>query len=231
MKLPLTGIAIALAMTLLSCHQNSANAVADERAATPNNLSKEETANSEKFDFKNNLADTTTNILNAGSPEPEMEWDKKIIKDATVKLELKDYKIYDRNLHAIVKRFSAYIASEEQTETDASIQNTVTIKVPVSHFEELMNQLSTDDAKVLEKRITTEDVTGEVVDTKARMEAKKQVRQQYLELLKQSKKMSDVLEVQKEINGIQEEIEAGAGRVQYLVHQAAYSSIQPTYFP
>jgi len=230
MKLPLTGIAIALAMTLLSCHGNSSKENIATQDIALQDLSKEIPAGAEKISAYGNAADSAGNILHAGNPAPNIDWDKKIIKDATVRLELKDFKSYDKNLHNIIKRYGGYIASEEQTESDASIQNVLTIKVPVAQFEELMNQLPAEGSKVLEKKITTQDVTGEVVDTKARMEAKKQVRQQYIELLKQSKKMSDVLEVQKEINGIQEDIEAGTGRVEYLVHQAAYSSIHLTYF-
>lgn len=93
-----------------------------------------------------------------------------------------------------------------------------------------MNSLAGEGVKVVEKTITTEDVTGEVIDTKARMEAKKQVRDRYLELLKQAKTMKDILEVQQEINTIQEDIESGAGRVNYLVHSSAYSTINIKYY-
>ena len=40
----------------------------------------------------------------------------------------------------------------------------------------------------------------------------------------------DILKVQEEVNNIQEEIEAGAGRVSYLTHAAAYSTIQLTFY-
>jgi hypothetical protein len=42
--------------------------------------------------------------------------------------------------------------------------------------------------------------------------------------------MPDILSVQSEINGIQEEIEAATGRVQWLGNAAAYSTINLTYF-
>jgi hypothetical protein len=52
-----------------------------------------------------------------------------------------------------------------------------------------------------------------VVDTRSRMEAKKQMRDRYLELLKQARNMKEILEVQQVINSIQEDIESGSGRV------------------
>ncbi len=158
------------------------------------------------------------------------DWDKKIIKTAHVTLELKDYNAYNSNIHAKVKNYGAYIAQEQQNETGEQIANEIAIKVPVDKFEDMMNSLAGDGIKVIEKTITTEDVTGEVIDTRARMEAKKQVRDRYLDLLKQAKTMKDILEVQQEVNTIQEDIESAAGRVNYLVHSSAYSTINIKYY-
>ena len=135
------------------------------------------------------------NVLQSGSPD----WDKKIIKTAHVTLELKDYNTYNNMLHGKLKSFGAYIAQEQQSETDEQISSDITIKVPVDKFDDLMNSLSGDDVKLLEKNVSTEDVTGEVVDTKSRIEAKQQARLRYLELLKQAKNMNEILQVQNEI--------------------------------
>jgi hypothetical protein len=163
-------------------------------------------------------------------PIANPDWDKKIIKNATLKLEVKDFKTYNSNVHKTVKQFGGYIAQEEQNLTDEKSETVISIKVPVDQFETMMNQLPGGDVKVLERKITTEDVTGEVVDTKSRLEAKKQMRIKYLEFLKQSKNMEEVLQVQTEVNNIQEEIESAAGRVGYLSHQSSYSTINLTFF-
>jgi hypothetical protein len=158
------------------------------------------------------------------------DWDKKIIKTATLKLEVKDFKNYNDNVHKTVKQFGGYIAQEEQNLSDEKSETVISIKVPVDQFETMMNQLPGGDLKVLERKITTEDVTGEVVDTRSRLEAKRQMRLKYLEFLKQSKNMEEVLQVQNEINGIQEEIESAAGRIGFLSNQSSYSTINLTFF-
>ena len=56
------------------------------------------------------------------------------------------------------------------------------------------------------------------------------MRIKYLEFLKQSKNMEEVLQVQTEVNNIQEEIESAAGRVEFLSHQSSYSTINLTFF-
>jgi hypothetical protein len=163
-------------------------------------------------------------------PVANPDWDKKIIKNATLKLEVKDFKSYNSDVHKTVKQFGGYIAQEEQNLTDEKSETVISIKVPVDQFETMMNQLPGGNVKVLERKITTEDVTGEVVDTKSRLEAKKQMRIKYLEFLKQSKNMEEVLQVQTEVNNIQEEIESAAGRVEFLSHQSSYSTINLTFF-
>ena len=182
----------------------------------------------------NIIATDSTGKLNMqvlqGTPGQNSDWDKKIIKTAVLKLEVKDFKTYTQIVHNAAKQYGGYIANEEQNESDGKIESTISIKVPVDQFESIMTLLPTSAEKIVEKKITTEDVTGEVVDTKSRLQAKEQMRLKYLEFLKQAKNMEDVLKVQSEINDIQEEIESASGRVNYLSHQSAFSTINLTFY-
>lgn len=175
----------------------------------------------------NSAVDSAGPVVNTPT---NTDWDKKIIKTASLRFEVKDFKAYNSKIHQAVKQFGGYIASEEQSKTDGNLQTTISIKVPVAQFETMMNQLSNDDVKVEESKITTEDVSENIVDTRSRLEAKKQMRMKYLEFLKQSKNMAEALEVQKDINSIQEDMESAAGHINYLSHSAAYSTINLTYY-
>ncbi len=167
----------------------------------------------------------------AASPAQNIDWDKKIIKNATLVVEAKSQKTFNDFVHEQVKRTGGYVAEEEQTKSDYKIENMATIKVPVDQFDNLVKSLtSTKEENIVTQKVTSQDVTGEVIDTRARTEAKRQIRLRYLDLLKQAKNMEDILKVQEEINNIQEEIEAGAGQVKYLTHAAAYSTVQLTFY-
>ena len=157
------------------------------------------------------------------------DWDKKIIKTANLNLEIKDFKTFGELVHDQVKKAGGYIAQEQQNETEYSIENNIIIKVPVNQFDNVMSVLSTAAVKTIGKNISAEDVTMQTVDVRSRLEAKKQVRARYTELLKQAKKMEDVLNVQSEINEIQEEIEATSGKLNYLKQSASFSTIHINY--
>ena len=173
---------------------------------------------------------TQKKIKGTKSVNPSPDWDKKIIKNATLELEVKEGNSYYKSLREQVKIFGGYIAQEEQNESEYKLENRLVIKVPVEQFDLAVAAFADKVEKIQQRKISSEDVTGEIVDSRSRMEAKKQVRLRYLELLNQARTMPDILSVQSEINGIQEEIESATGRVQWLGHAAAYSTINLTYF-
>jgi len=145
---------------------------------------------------------------------PRIDWDKKIIKTASLKLEVTDYNVFAISLREKIKEFGGYIAEEEQIQSEYKIENSLAIKVPVDQFDDAVSQISSKAKTVNEKKISSQDVTAEFVDTRSRIEAKKQVRLRYMDLLKQAKNMEEILNVQSQINGIQEQIESGEGRIE-----------------
>ena len=94
-------------------------------------------------------------------PAANPDWDRKIIRTATMKLEVEDFNKYSALLRDAVRKSGGYVATEEQTRSDYTIENTVTIKVPVAQFDEAMNTLSTvtGKEKVMERRVTSQDVS------------------------------------------------------------------------
>ena len=168
-------------------------------------------------------------ILQGNTPKQD-DWDKKIIKTAYLKLEVKNFKAYIDVVRKAAKQYGGYIANEEQNQSEEKIESTITIKVPVEQFESIINQLPGTAEKIVEKKVISEDVSGQVIDTKSRLATKQQMRLKYLEFLKQAKNMEEVLQVQSEINDLQEEIESASGRINYLSHQSAFSTINLTFY-
>jgi hypothetical protein len=168
--------------------------------------------------------------LNDAPPAVKIDWDKKIVKTATLQAEVKDLALFSQGVAHKVKALGGYISQEQQNQSDYRIENAVTIKVPVGQFDQAVAMLLKDVQKVDARQISSEDVTGAYIDSKSRLEAKKEVRLRCLELLKSARNMKDIIEVQKEINDIQEEIETVTGRINYLGHASAMSTISLTYY-
>lgn len=167
---------------------------------------------------------------NKTKPAPLPDLDKKIIKQASLRLEVKDCDSYYLQLRDKIRQVGGYVSQEQQTETAYGKEYSVLVKVPVEQFDQALVLFVQQVEKTKERTVSSQDVTTEFIDTRSRMESKKQVRLRYLDLLKQAKNMEEILQVQGYINAVQEEIDAAAGRLQYLGHSAAFSTINLTYF-
>lgn len=154
------------------------------------------------------------------------DWDEKIIKTAVINVETDDFKKYNRQVHELIPIWEGYIAREEESEFDNRINNLLTIKVPVSRFDEVINSISSLKGKMLVKQISSEDVTAEVIDIRTRVEAKKRIRLRYIDMLQKARNIEEIILVEGEINQIQEQIEAAEGRLNYLTHTTSYSTIE-----
>lgn len=219
-----------VALLLLSCGQKSKDRVFDVTLNEPKLEEKAFLQNERpEIDTTKPVSVSNQNGSSKNIEQTKVDWDKKIVKTGSLNVEVKNYNDFNSSLRQKIKQFGGYISQEEQSQTDYSIQNSAVIKIPVDQFDDAVSAFTNGVEKINEKKISSEDVTTEVVDTKSRMESKKQVRQRYLDLLKQAKNMDEILNVQNEINSTQEEIESAAGRIEYLTHSSTFSTINLTY--
>ncbi len=235
---------IAVTMIAFACDKNNesrkillADIPVDKKEVRLSNSKVEEESDNEKEGFFSDTVSkpqssrtNSTATQQQQTPVTKPDWDKKIIKTAVLNLEVKDYAKFYASLREKINGVGGYIAQEEQTQSAYKIENALTIKVPVDQFDNAIAALTTNIEKINEKKIASQDVTTKFIDTKSRMEAKKQVRLRYIDLLKQAKNMEEILSVQSEINDIQEEIESAAGQIEYLGHSSTFSTINLTYY-
>lgn len=232
----LTAVIAVVAILCFSCNNRTPETnnvlIADNKDKGIVNMESPYKDEEQKYIDTDSIGDKKQNVKEIKQTEDKSkpDWDKKIIKTASLNVEVKEYAAFSVSLREKVKAAGGYIAQEEQTQSDYKIENTIVIKVPVDQFDNASTSLVNNVEKVNEKKITSQDVTTDMIDTKSRMEAKKQVRLRYMDLLKQAKNMEEILNVQSEINSIQEEIESASGRIQYLGNSAAYSTINLTYY-
>ena len=158
------------------------------------------------------------------APEPE-KIAPKIIKTADIRYRVDDYKKSRAAIGAIIAAHGAYIASERESNDAYTLSNTLVIRVESGSFDKLVEALVQGAAYLNYKNISVQDVTEEYVDITARLRTKRAVAEQYEALLKRAGSISEVLEVERELRQVREEIESTEGRLRYLSNQVAYSTI------
>lgn len=243
MKILRTGIALLVMLTTFACNNHSAEnktTIADIQLNEPavdtvvraTYSYEEEVADGDQNKRKEGPGQSVTEtprVGNNNNPNSTPDWSKKRIMTADLRIEVSQYKKYDRSLRQLLQRYGAYIATEEQESADASIQNNMTIRVPVEQFDVLLQSLTEDSVTIKNMQVRSADVTAEMYDVHARLASKKKIRDRYEQLLQQAHKMDDILQIESQIGSIQEELDAAAGRLTYLKHQTSYSTINLSY--
>lgn len=156
----------------------------------------------------------------------EQDQSNYIIKTAGYKFQVEDVSQSTKAVQALVAKHQAFIADMNLITNNTEVTNNLIIRVPSKNFETLLEDLGKEAIFTNFKRISAEDVTEEFVDIESRLRTKKEVRDRYIDILKnKAKTVEDVLKAEEQIRILQEEIEAKEGRLKYLQSRVSLSTI------
>jgi len=154
--------------------------------------------------------------------------DTKIIKTAYITIEVKDVAGSVDTLKNMVTAKGGYLSSSSVSKGyNDRLSGTVVLRIPEAEFE---NTLAGVKAIGIVKSVSTqgEDVTEEYVDIQAQKTSYQNQLAQYNELMKKAVKVSDVIEIQQQIDQIQTNLNRLEGRLKYLNSRIDMSTITVT---
>ncbi|MBI5091905.1 MAG: DUF4349 domain-containing protein, partial [Candidatus Hydrogenedentes bacterium] len=128
--------------------------------------------------------------------------DRYLIKNATILIETDDARAATDQLTASLQTLGGYVGDLHES-TDGLGRRSVTmqIRVPADKFDTSMQSLESI-GKVLNKQVTTQDVTEEFVDTDARTRNLKKMEERLLDHLNRFGELKDILGVEKELTRV-----------------------------
>lgn len=164
-------------------------------------------------------------ILQRKATSPKLKREQKIIKTGNLRFETQDLKKTRTSIVTALKNAKAYIQKDNSGKTYNTEFENLTIRLPSQNFDQLLSEISEGIAYFEEKTISQRDVTEEFVDINARLKAKRALENRYLELLKKAKDVKEMLQIERELANIREEIESREGRLKYLQSQVSESTL------
>ena len=154
---------------------------------------------------------------------------RKIIYHAEVRIKVADLARANARMDSLTRSYGAYVSDASETREDGEWRHQMTIRVVPNRFQAMLsslNGLGTLEAKSL----GSDDVTAEHADVSARLGTKRALEQRYVALLRQAKKVSEILEIEEKLAAVRGDIESTESRLKTLNDQVAYSTITLTYF-
>ncbi|MFC6246514.1 DUF4349 domain-containing protein [Flavobacterium psychroterrae] len=99
------------------------------------------------------------------------------------------------------------------------------IRIPSENFDQFISSVSKGVSYFERKEISSENVTEQYIDLDSRLKTKRKLEERYLQILQKATKISEILEIEKQISTIREEIEAKEGQLKYLESCVSESTV------
>jgi len=153
--------------------------------------------------------------------------ERRIVRTGEMQLAVADLGAARTALLDATKRAGGYVAEDRAAETSRTVQRTLRVRVPAAAFEELVAAVERL-GEVEAAHVTADDVTTQWIDVEARVRAKRQMENRYLELVARAANVAEVMHVERELGLVRAEIEAMESKLRALGDQVALSTLTVT---
>jgi hypothetical protein len=152
-----------------------------------------------------------------------------IIRTAQLSLITKEFDKARANVEAILKRHRGYVAELKVGGSAGSGRTlTATLRVPADQLDASLTELKTL-GRVESESQSGQDITSQYVDLQARLGNARNTEQRLTELLRQrTGKLSDVLEVEQEVDRVRGEIEQMEAERKTMSNQVSFATLNAT---
>lgn len=155
----------------------------------------------------------------------------KLIKTANYRFQVESVKESSDAIIQSIRKYPAYISSSSLHLENPILENKMTIRVQNEYFQDLLKDIDVQAKFTNRRDVTTEDVSKDFVDLESRLKSKREVEARYMEILrKKAGTIEELLEAERQIGAVHEEIEATISRINYLRGQVSYSTINLEFY-
>ncbi|MFC4022252.1 DUF4349 domain-containing protein [Oceanobacillus longus] len=153
--------------------------------------------------------------------------DRKIIYNANLYIEVKDYQQTLNRIQSQVADRGGYIVESNMTgdTENSSTYGHVTVRIPQDQFREFILIVEEGSSNVLESSISGQDVTEEFIDLESRLKSKRVVEERLLSFMEQAEKTEDLLTISADLAKVQGELDEITGRMKYLENRTDLATV------
>ncbi len=184
-------------------------AAAKVAAATPQNLARAEQAEAKPGE----------------TPAPAQA-NRKLIRNAAVQLEIVSFDDAVQKITALANEERGYVATtSSEKQANGKLRGTVVVKVLPENLDRFLQKVR-GLGELKNQTLGTEDVTKAYLDTDARLKNAHVIEQRLVDMLKtKTGKVSDLLQVEKELGRVREDIEKMQGELKYWDSQVQFATV------
>jgi hypothetical protein len=161
----------------------------------------------------------------AETPNPALA-NRKLIRNATVDLEIVSFDAALQKITAFASEERGYVATtSSEKQENGKLQGEVVVKVLPENLDRFLQKIR-GLGELKNQTLGTEDVTKSYFDTESRLKNARVMESRLVDMLKtKTGKVSDLLQVEKELGRVREEIEKMQGELKFWDSQVQFATV------
>jgi hypothetical protein len=162
---------------------------------------------------------------NGGNGGTAFRDDAKVVKTGTLSLEVDRLDEKLKKARAAIVALGGYVSGSDESNEGDRTQATIVYRIPADRWDEALDAIRGLAVKVVTEQTNAVEVTGQVLDLDARIANLKATEASLQAIMEKAVKISDVLEVQRELTVVREQIEQLSTQKAHLEDQAALGTL------
>ncbi len=162
------------------------------------------------------------------SEENVKEYGSKIIRNASVSLEVDNLEAFSDNLRKTVYDYDGYIENMDINAYDSDYSESrygyFTVRIPSARLDDFLNIVK-DEGTVTAKSESAEDVTLQYVDVEARIATYEAERDSLMELLDKATTLKDILTLRDKIAEVNYELDSLQRQLKSMENRVSFSTV------
>ena len=154
---------------------------------------------------------------------------RKLIRRLELHVVARDTEPTARSLQDLAASLGGFVSDLNANRVEGVLHYQMTLRVPADRLDRAREEIRRIVLRVESEQMSTEDVTDQYVDLDARMRSLQTTESELRELLSESRerarKVSDVMEIHRELTGVRTQIEQIQGQLNTLQNLVGFSTI------
>ena len=159
------------------------------------------------------------------TPTAHAQQNSMLVRNGHISVYVDSLSTSKQKIGELLKAHAAQIESENQSDEYNNTVLRLTIKVPVEKFQTLFDEILKISEKIRNHSVNVEDVLKQYTDIKSRLENKKELQNRLRILVQKAVKITDILEIERELARVSEEIDSSTKIMKQFENDARLSTI------
>ena len=148
-----------------------------------------------------------------------------VVQDTSLSMQVKEVASVLTSIEKTAGDLGGYMVSRSMSKPEGAASGDIIIRVPVEKKEAALVAIKALGVKVVSESVSGYDVTDQYVDIQGRIDGLNKTKAKMEALLAQATKVSDLMEIQLQLDNIQQQIDNYIGQQKYLEQTAKLTRI------